>query len=103
MVDATDGIVAGLLFLAVLYFVFLDGLTNSLRERHAKTWATLGEPRFPYSIRNSNRLAAWILFRSDYRSLGDSSLMKRVWLLRAIASLQLVLAAVLLGLRYRFF
>jgi hypothetical protein len=29
--------------------------------------------------------------------------MKRVWLLRAIASLQLVLAAVLLGLRYRFF
>jgi hypothetical protein len=104
MVVTTDQIIFALVLLSILYFVFVTRLTSLLRVRHVETWTTLGEPGFlNYSIRNSNRLALWVLFRSDYRSLQDDSVGRSVWILRVIAIVQLGLLAILLGRHYGFF
>ena len=104
MVVSTDQIAFGLIFLSIFYFVFVARLTGLLRVRHIDTWTALGEPGFlNYSIRNSNRLAIWVLFQADYRSLGDRSVDRTVWVLRVIAIVQLGLLAIFLGRHYRFF
>jgi hypothetical protein len=96
-----DLIFLALVIFAIIYYLILTGLTRLLRERHSKVWISLGEPGFSnYSIRNSNRLSMWILFRGDYRALGDRDINKMIIILRAIAIVQAALLLVILIWRY---
>lgn len=84
-----DVLLFGVILISISYYFVLTNLTTSLRKTHIETWASLGEPGFlNYSIRNSNRLAVWVLFRPLYKTLKDRSVDRKIMILRSIAGIQ---------------
>lgn len=86
-----------------IQFATMKAVVQRLKEISPSTWSSLGEPEwrlltFGRPHRPVGPLRNFVLFKSDYKKLGDRVLMQMIWVARGLTVLTLTSSVAMIWL-----